>query len=191
MKNSHHLKVSMEWPVQWCYHNERFVITINRLIHSLLTVFVFASIPYIACDVCLKAVNELYRLTVESRDKAFKHRLEEVSIVEHMENICKPDNATAGKWIRRQDIVSESGWTCRWQSQLLIHVDHHRVCLSVPGSHLLRLIEPGGVSKCKEECVTIAKSCDLLFEEEIEELDDLSALLCKNKDLTVEQLQVS
>lgn len=45
------------------------------------------------------------------------------------------------------------------------------------------------MSKCKEECVTIAKSCENLFENEIEDRDDLSAILWKNK-MSADELQV-
>lgn len=65
-------------------------------------------LPYISCDVCQKAMAEIYKLTVEARQNAFKQKLEEVVIVEYLDSLCKPDNKTA-QWIRRQDIVEDKG----------------------------------------------------------------------------------
>lgn len=44
----------------------------------------------------------------------------------------------------------------------------------------LELSEPGGVSKCGEECKAITKSCNDLFNDDID-MDELTAMVWKNK----------
>jgi hypothetical protein len=127
-------------------------------------------LPYIKCEVCERAVAELITAvdTIKEENKQqFKKSnkpIEEVKILEIIENLCKPTNET-GSWIRTLDI----------QEQV------------TDKKKYLHLVEPGGYSKCKTECLTIAKSCENLFEKELD-IDDVSAMLWK-KSLTVDEAQ--
>lgn len=115
-------------------------------------------LEYIACDVCEASVTELYGATENARSLQPKNKLDEVDIVVLIESICDPMSIT-GEWIRKIDIIEST----------------------LKDKRVLSLIEPGGVAKCGNECATIAKSCQNLFQEEID-ADDLSALLWKNKE---------
>ncbi len=90
--------------------------------------------------------------------------MDEMKVLEIFDNICKTDRQ-GGEWIREIDIVEGKRNNAR----------------------VLELIRPGGVSKCKEECATLAKSCMDLLDEEIDR-DELSSLLYKGK-LSLSQLQ--
>ena len=81
--------------------------------------------------------------------------------------LCTPTNRTTGDWIRYYDIKEET----------------------VKGTRYLTLDQQDTKAKCTEECQTIARSCDEMFEQDID-LDDVSALLWKNK-LTHDQFIVS
>jgi predicted small secreted protein len=124
---------------------------------------------YIKCEVCERAVAALIEEVnsrKEEQEKLFKKKpIDEMKILEVIENVCKPNNET-GEWIRSLDIQENT-----FDKKKYLHV-----------------VEPGGMSKCKSECLTIAKSCEDLFENELD-MDDLSAMLWKKK-LTIEDAQV-
>jgi hypothetical protein len=121
-------------------------------------------IPYISCQVCKKAVDNLYTSVQTARNEAPYKKLDEGKIQEIIEVICDPDNK-GGEWLRKFDIVQQK---------------------KKDGTFLV-LEEPGGVSKCETECSTIVKSCKSLLNEI--DLDDLSAALWKNK-LDAKELRV-
>jgi len=121
-------------------------------------------LEYIRCEACEYAVNELFAAVREARSTAPNKKLSEVHIVELIEAISNPTNIT-GEWLRSVDMVETPE----------------------KGKVFLTLEQPGGKSKCKNECTTLAESVHSLFQEEID-ADDLSAILWKNK-ATVEELQ--
>lgn len=86
-------------------------------------------LPHIGCDVCMKAVDEIYRITTEARKKAPYNKLDEIVIVETIENVCKADTPS-GHWIKINDIVEEKE----------------------NGRRYLSLEEPGGEAKCGRVC---------------------------------------
>jgi hypothetical protein len=86
-------------------------------------------LPHIGCDVCMKAVSEIYRITNEAREKAPYNNLKEIDIIDTIESICKSDDPK-GHWIKLQDIVEEKE----------------------NGRRYLALEEPGGEAKCAREC---------------------------------------
>lgn len=126
-------------------------------------------LPYIKCEVCEHVMAELIpaveQLKDDHRAVIKKKPIDEVQVLELIENICNPKNDT-GVWIRRLDIIERP----------------------LNKKKYLGLAEPGGISKCKSECLTIAKSCEDMFENEMD-IDDLSAMLWK-KSLTVDEAQV-
>lgn len=114
-------------------------------------------LPYIACDVCTLSVKEIIAATSKLRESAPYKKLTELQVSEVIDGICKPeDENDYGLWIRSFDIVTKSD------------------------GKSLALKKMDGYSKCDVECLTIAKSCDNLYNEEID-IDDLSALLWGNK----------
>jgi hypothetical protein len=86
-------------------------------------------LPHIGCDVCMKGVSEIYRITNEARAKAPYNKLKEIDIIDTIESVCKSDNPS-GHWIKEQDIVEERE----------------------NGRRYLALEEPGGEAKCAREC---------------------------------------
>jgi hypothetical protein len=123
-------------------------------------------LPGISCDVCEVAVQTLYTELKSLRASAPYNKLEEDTIQLAMENICKPDQES-GEWIRYCDITTVQ---------------------KNDGKDYAKLSVAGGVAKCEEECLTVARSCENLFEDEIDP-DDLSAILYKNKH-SLERLTV-
>lgn len=126
-------------------------------------------LPYIKCEVCERAIAELIpaidEIKEEHNAKFKKTPLEEVKVLEVIENICKPTKDN-GAWIRKLDISETTNNKKKY----------------------LSIVEPGGVAKCQSECLTIAKSCEDLFENDLD-MDDLSALLWK-KSMTIDDAQV-
>lgn len=115
-------------------------------------------LPYIACDVCANIIEEVVDLVDVERDLLLKgQKLEEIKILDILEEICNTKDEK-GRWIRTKNIVS----------------------LSDDKGTYLELEEPGGYSKCGDECATIKESCNRLLKDEID-VDDLSALLYKKK----------
>lgn len=123
-------------------------------------------LPGIACDTCTMAMEALFGEVKQLRADAPYNKLEELSIQNAIESICKSDDAT-GEWIRHVDIVTKE---------------------KNDGKSYARLEVPGGISKCETECLTVTRSCEDLFENEIDQ-DDLSAVLFKNKH-SLERLTV-
>ena len=123
-------------------------------------------LPGIACDVCTMAIETLYDEVQGMRKNAPYNKVEELQIQNMIENMCKSDDES-GEWMRHADIVTKEK----------------------NGKSYARLEVPGGISKCETECLTVARSCDDLFENEIDQ-DDLSAILYKNKH-SIERLTVS
>ena len=114
-------------------------------------------LPSIACEVCERAVTELFKSVQTARESRPKHKLDELDVVELIEAVTNPTNST-GEWMRKIDIVESQE----------------------KGKTFLSLEEPGGTVKCTNECLTIAESSRKLFQDEID-ADDLSALLWRNK----------
>jgi len=75
-----------------------------------------------------------------------------------MDAICNPTSGS-GEWIKRIDITKIDKGNKNFR---------------------LALVEPGGISKCGSECLTIAKSCENLLDDDIDR-DELLSLLWKNK----------
>lgn len=123
-------------------------------------------LPHIGCDVCKRAIEQIYGRTTELRRIAPYNKLEEIQIVDSIEKVCDVETPN-GQWVRRLDIgeVKENG------------------------RKYLTLTEPGGTAKCGRECGTIERSCNDLFQEELEG-DDLSSLIWKNKINSLQELQV-
>lgn len=116
-----------------------------------------SDLPLIGCDVCEYVIKSAFDYIRSKRSTlAPKKKLEEIEVENVIEDICKPDSEY-GSWIRKIDIVPSKE----------------------KGNTYLKLEEPGGVSKCKNECETIAKSCKNLIDEEID-VDNLSGLLFKD-----------
>ena len=111
-------------------------------------------LPFIGCEVCEYVIRNAYDEVAKKRLEVLpKKKLEEIEVENVIEGICKPDGVH-GSWIRAIDIVP----------------------VKEKGNTYLKLEEPGGSSKCKNECETIAKSCKNLIDEEID-VDYLSSLL--------------
>lgn len=123
-------------------------------------------LQHIQCDVCERATTELFNAVQIARSLQPKNKLDEVDIVVLIDAICDPLSLT-GEWIRKVDVVEST----------------------IKDKRFLSLIEPGGMAKCGDECATIARSCQTLFQEKID-ADDLSALLWKNK-VSESELKVS
>jgi hypothetical protein len=123
-------------------------------------------LPYIACDVCAGAVMNLHKQVTEARaeygPKSPKgKKMPEEVVSDILDGICRPTE-DSGNWIRHLDIVSQAA-----DSQ-----DKKRKLILSPQ-------ESSG--KCKVECETISKSCYDLMEEEIDDRDDLQAILYVDK----------
>lgn len=173
MKSKHILFILI--PNQINFNNKmKFIITIvlvcilyihiiNAKKEEKVYPILKADLPFISCDVCTKAINNIWNLVNYAKRNIKK--FEEIIIVDSIENTCNPKNLTSGKWIRLQDIAEEK----------------------TSGGKYLRLIETDGQSVCEEECNTIAKSCQLLFDEELDDYD-LSTIIWKNQE-TLESLQ--
>jgi hypothetical protein len=124
-------------------------------------------LKYIKCDVCERSFANLFEIVADYKKSQNKKALQEHEIQEIIENICKPSNTTTGKWIRSLDIQEVTSSKKKY----------------------LLLAEPGGFAKCHSECLTIAKSCEDLFESEID-VDELSSEMWKGT-LTTDDAHVS
>lgn len=123
-------------------------------------------LPYIRCDVCEHFAEAVVTELKQLRQAALHGKIDEITVAEVMDAACKPTNTT-GEWIRR------------------VHV----VPVQKDGKTFLALEEPGGVSKCGAECLTIAQSCEDLLEHDLD-ADDLSAYLWKRKTYSTKEVQV-
>eukprot|EP00752_Nemacystus_decipiens_P004119 g3768.t1 len=110
-------------------------------------------LPAIKCGVCQGLAEHLHEKVAEMRAEAPFGKVHEDDISTVIERACDPDTKD-GRWITQYDIVEEGGY--------------------------LELKKPGTLSHCKEECETIAKSCSLLVEEELD-VEELVVALWKNK----------
>ena len=122
-------------------------------------------LPGIACDVCEMVIGNLHTEVKEMRKDAPYNKLEELEIQQVMENSCNPE-AESGEWIRHVDIAT----------------------IEKNGKFYAVAQDQEDISKCEAECLTVARSCDSLFEDEMDP-DDLSAILYKNKH-SLERLTV-
>mmetsp|Transcript_73995 Transcript_73995/g.145227 ORF Transcript_73995/g.145227 Transcript_73995/m.145227 type:complete len:245 (+) Transcript_73995:29-763(+) len=114
-------------------------------------------LPHVACDVCERTVEEIWKAVDIARSTKPKGKLDELEIIEIIEGISNP-GTEAGEWMRRIDIFQTT----------------------VKDKEFLSLIEPGGTAKCLNECSTIAKSCQDLLGEQVD-IDELASVLWKNK----------
>ncbi|CAM9176962.1 unnamed protein product [Scytosiphon promiscuus] len=110
-------------------------------------------LPAIKCATCEGLVEFVYDRVAVMREEAPFGKVHEDDISTLLEGCCDPDTVD-GRWITQYDIVEEGGY--------------------------LELQKPGGLSHCKEECETIAKSCSLLVEEELD-VEELVVALWRNK----------
>jgi hypothetical protein len=115
-------------------------------------------LPLIQCDVCLSLSAALAQAVNAFAAQKDPLRMLEYEVIEIMENVCKPMNAT-GHWIREIDVVA---------------VD---IPETGAGDQYLSFTRPGGLTKCNGECLTIAKSCEMLLDEV--DADDVSVYLYK------------
>ena len=60
-------------------------------------------LPLIACDVCERAIAEVYAQVEKARSLSNKNRIEEIEIENAIDAVCKPDDKKS-EWIRRLDI---------------------------------------------------------------------------------------
>ena len=123
-------------------------------------------LPYIACDACAGTVTNLYIQVSNARaeygPKSPKgRRMPEERVSDILDGICSPKEEI-GEWIRHIDIVSQP-------------VD------SQDKKRKLNLVPNESAGKCKKECETVAKSCTDLLENEMDDRDELQALLYVDK----------
>jgi hypothetical protein len=117
----------------------------------------------IKCDVCEELATALANGVHNFANRKAPLKMEEFEVIEIMENVCKPTNET-GYWIRKIDIAESI------QKDPKTNTD----------KRFLSFTYPQGISKCNSECVTIAKSCTDLLDNEIDP-DDLSVFLYKKR----------
>lgn len=136
----------------------------HQLLFALLLFLIFASgqklkepipkdVSLIGCDTCQFGLKDILHQVNDTRVSTAYQKISELQILEILDSICNPD-VRHGAWIRTIDIVQ------------------------VDAS--LAFTFPGGLSKCDEECRTVAKSCKILLQDEIDR-DELSSLLWKNE----------
>ena len=111
----------------------------------------------ISCDVCNYLMDGLYAEANIQRKSAPYQKLDEESIQDLVSAICK-SNKKEGEWMRKLDVVHKK----------------------TDNGIVLELVQPGGISKCKEECKTISQACDALLDGDIDP-DDLAVLIWNNK----------
>ena len=124
----------------------------------------------IGCDVCQIVAPNLWEQVAEMAEDYPTKKVPELELIGLLESLCDPKNSTTGSWMRELDITTVTN-------------DDGK-------SKRLGLVAPGGMSKCGAECATIAKSCDLLMNDELFSQDDLLGALHKRK-LTAAQFEVS
>jgi hypothetical protein len=111
----------------------------------------------ISCDVCNYLVDALFHQANLQRQSAPYQKLDEGSVQDLIGTVCN-SNKKEGEWMRKLDIVQKK----------------------TDKGVVLELVQPGGISKCKEECKTITKTCEALLEDDIDP-DDLAVLIWKNQ----------
>lgn len=120
----------------------------------------------ILCSVCNEMIENIIIQINKKKETLPYKKIDEENIQNIISNICI-NNKVEGEWIRRLDIIHKK---------------------SEENNNKLDITKPGGISKCQDECKTITKSCEILFDDFIDP-DDLSALLYKNK-LSIKETQV-
>ena len=123
-------------------------------------------LPYVSCDVCGAVVKKLHEQVTYNRElygpKSPKgKKMPEEVVSDILDNVCEAEKE-GGEWIRYYDIVSSAVDSKDTKRKLTLESNE----------------SPG---KCKKECQTIKKSCENLLESEIEDRDDLQALLYVDK----------
>ena len=113
--------------------------------------------PYIGCEVCRKVAEAAHHQVNLAKEKAPYKKISEEDIELILSSICNPEEE-AGEWIKRQDIVEKK----------------------VGKEKFLVLDTPGGVQKCNQECKSIKKSCEDLFDEDLD-VEAFSVFLYKHK----------
>ncbi|CAM9675972.1 unnamed protein product [Ectocarpus sp. 6 AP-2014] len=114
----------------------------------------------IKCGVCQGLAEHLYEKVAEMREAAPFGKVHEDDISTVIEGACDPATKE-GRWITEYDIVEEGGY--------------------------LELKKQDSFSHCKEECETIAKSCTVLVDDELD-VEEVVVALWKNK-LGLSELQ--
>lgn len=118
--------------------------------------FVREDLPYVACEVCQNVVDEVYHLASLAKSTAPYQKLEEIQVLDILDDICDVESKR-GSWLKEVDIIEEKK----------------------QGNTVLKIVRPGGKSKCNEECLTVQKSCQILLDDELDR-DDLSVLFWRN-----------
>lgn len=140
------------------------VLFLNLALLVCLAVCKDSDVSYIGCEVCQKAAEAAHGQVATAREKAPYRKISEEDIDRILTNICNPEE-DEGEWIKRLDIVEKREGKGR----------------------VLVLEAPGGIQKCNQECKSIKKSCEDLFDEEMD-LESLSVFLYKHKgDVTTTQ----
>ncbi|PNW84622.1 hypothetical protein CHLRE_03g151700v5 [Chlamydomonas reinhardtii] len=109
-------------------------------------------IKYIKCQVCEAIAKQSIKATKDLIEQAGPKKVPEADILERVEKMCDPDTDD-GEWITKYDIVEEDS--------------------------ALVLKDTGAVGRCKSECRTIARACEMISDDV--DLTDLSAMLFKGK----------
>ena len=122
--------------------------------------YIEKDVPHIACPVCRIQVEEMLRLTITMRDHAPYKKLSEWYLDPMFDGICDPDSKY-GKWLSQTNIATAYSEDNHNERELQVYLD------AVPG-------------KCGKECLTVAKSCKILMDDDVDR-DELSALLYSNK----------
>ena len=126
-------------------------------------------LKYIGCEVCEKMVSGLKTFLDDVRENSPRKVLSELQVMEALDYVCNPHNVSGPgvTWIRKIDIVEKKS----------------------NGLSYLKLVEPGGTSKCGSECLTVAKSCQDMMDNELD-ADDLTSAFLKKTKFTIADLQV-
>lgn len=124
------------------------------------------ALPYIKCAVCERFAEAVVETLKTLRSNALHGKIGEIQVAEVLDAACNPKNET-GEWIRRLDIVQAK----------------------TNGKTTLSLEKHDSASKCGAECVTIARSCSDMLENDLD-ADDLSAYLWKRMTYSTKEVQV-
>ena len=138
--------------------------------------------PLIACSTCTSLSYVLYDFAsqmhaevsaendraVLKKTRSSKKRLDETLLSEVLEGVCDPESVH-GEWLRHLDIVEVSAD---------VPSDSGNVDSGVAGKEYRKLVTkfhefPG---RCGTECRTLARSCELLLQEELD-IDELQTFL--------------
>ena len=142
-------------------------ISITKGIPDIDKSVIKSDLQHIGCDVCMRSVSMIHDRTEEARSKAPYKKLKEEAIMEVIDKVC--------------DVETENGIWMR-----MLNIEEYKY----NSRRYLRLTEPGGMSTCGRECGTIEKSCNNLFDDEIDR-DELTVFIYQNNYQSVAELQVS